>query len=298
MSHYPPQQGYAPPQGQQNSHPPLPPGWYSEYDLRERRTVFINQQTGQRSFAFPSSSYQQQGGYGQQGYGQQSGYGQQPQEYGQQLQGYGQQPQGYNQQSQGYGLSPQGYIQTSHAAAAPNNHKAMEYGGLGALGGVMVGAFGMHEYEKRELLVPLVSPNDCALLISPIQTSAKKRQNATRTVSMARSEVRNTASGGKVLVGIERGKRRSGGRKIGLRRGGKSSWKRGGRSIVRRGEKTCMKSAERMMRRGGRSIVRSGERIMSRGGMMIIIDGLRRPSRSLDHLDRAKHKDEVTTTTY
>jgi hypothetical protein len=139
MSHYPPQQGYGQPQGQQG-HPPLPPGWYSEYDQRERRTVFINQQTGQRSFDFPHSNYQQHGGYGQQGYSQQPSYGQQPQ-------GYGQQPQGYGQQSQGYG-------QAGHAAPPPpqNNHKAMEYGGLGALGGVMVGALGMHEYEKRESL--------------------------------------------------------------------------------------------------------------------------------------------------
>ena len=123
MSHYPPQ-GYGQPQGQQ-SHPPLPPGWYSEYDQREGRSVFINQQTSQRSFDFPHSSYQQQGGYGQQ-------------------QGYG--------QSAGYGHQPQGYGQAGHSAPPPqNNHKVMEYGGLGALGGVMAGAFGMHEYEKREL---------------------------------------------------------------------------------------------------------------------------------------------------
>lgn len=129
MSHYPPQQGYGQPQGQQ-SHPPLPPGWYSEYDQRERRTVFINQQTGQRSFDFPQSNYQQQGGYGQQAYGQQPAYG---------------------QQSQGYGQQSQGYGQAGHAAPPPqNSHKAMEYGGLGALGGAMVGALGMHEYDKRE----------------------------------------------------------------------------------------------------------------------------------------------------
>lgn len=131
MSHYPPQQGYGQPQGQ--SHPPLPPGWIAEYDQRERRTVFINQQTGQRSFDFPHASYQQQGAYGQQGYGQQ-GYGQQ---------GYGQQA--------GYGQQPQGHAQPGYPPQPPqNNHKAMEYGGIGAVGGLMAGALGMHEWDKHE----------------------------------------------------------------------------------------------------------------------------------------------------
>jgi hypothetical protein len=133
MSQYPPQQGY----GQPQNHPPLPPGWRSEYDQRERRTVFINQQTGQRSFDFPHISYPQTIGYSQQGYGQQAGYQQQPQ-------GYEQQPQGYGQGS----YQPQ---------QPQNNRKAMEYGGLGAVGGMALGALGVHEWHKRKSMTTLVS---------------------------------------------------------------------------------------------------------------------------------------------
>jgi hypothetical protein len=143
MSQYPPQQGY----GQPQNHPPLPLGWRSEYDQRERRTVFINQQTGQRSFDFPHPSYPQTGGYGQQGYGQQVGYEQQPQ-------GYGQQPQGYQQPPQGYG---QAYPQPQRPQQPQNNHNAMKYGGLGAVGGLALGALGMHEWEKRKSMTTPVS---------------------------------------------------------------------------------------------------------------------------------------------
>jgi hypothetical protein len=125
MSHYPPQQGY----GELQNHPPLPPGWRAEYDQREHRTVFINLQTGQRSFDFPHTSYPQTIGYSQQGYGQQVGYEQQPQGYG---------PGCYEPQQ------------------PTNNRKAMEYGGLGAVGGMALGALGVHEWDKRKSMTTLV----------------------------------------------------------------------------------------------------------------------------------------------
>jgi hypothetical protein len=64
MSHYPPQQ-------QQS--PALPPPWLAEWDQRDQRWLFVNPQTGQRTFEHPHPTYQPQGGYGG-GYPQQGGY--------------------------------------------------------------------------------------------------------------------------------------------------------------------------------------------------------------------------------
>ena len=110
------------PQQQQPQHSPLPSPWYAEWDQRDRRYVYINPQTNQRTFEHPHPTYQQQGNYG----------------------GYGR---GYNEQQQqgaGYGQPPQ----------AHNNHKAMEYGALGVVGGLVTGALAMHEGEKLRKLCP------------------------------------------------------------------------------------------------------------------------------------------------
>jgi hypothetical protein len=131
MSYYP----------QQTQHPPLPPPWYAEWDQRDQRYVFINPQTGERTFQHPHPTYQPQGGYPPQG-----GYG--GQAYPQQ-QTYGQQ-QGYQQA---------GYVQQSSPPPAPqprDNHNALKYGALGAVGGLVAGGLAMHEADKiRKLSPPL-----------------------------------------------------------------------------------------------------------------------------------------------
>jgi len=122
-------------QQQQPQHHPLPPPWHAEWDQRDRRYVFINPQTGQRTFEHPHPTYQQRGNYGD--YPQQGGYGQQ-----QQQGGYGA---GYSQPQVGY---QQGGYQTSVPQQTQSSHKALEYGALGAVGGLVTGALAMHEGEK------------------------------------------------------------------------------------------------------------------------------------------------------
>lgn len=120
------------PQQQQAQHPPLPPPWYAEWDQRDQRYVFINPQTNQRTLEHPHPTYQQQSNYG--GYPQHGGSGR-----------------GYNQQQQqgSYGVGyQQGGYQTGAPPHAQNSHQAMEYGALGLVGGVVTGAFAMHEGEK------------------------------------------------------------------------------------------------------------------------------------------------------
>ena len=128
---------YHPQQASQN--PPLPPPWYAEWDQRDQRWLFVNPETGQRTFNHPHPNYQQNyGGYQQGGYEpQQRGYGQQQYSQG----GYGQQG-GYGPQQGGYGQQ-QGYQQAPQQAQ--KSHKGLEYGALGAVAGVAAGAFAMHE---------------------------------------------------------------------------------------------------------------------------------------------------------
>ncbi|KAJ4377738.1 hypothetical protein N0V83_000568 [Neocucurbitaria cava] len=58
------------------SPPPVSPPWYAEWDDRDNRWLFVNQQTGERTFTYPGPGYaQQQGSYGtpQGGYGNDQG---------------------------------------------------------------------------------------------------------------------------------------------------------------------------------------------------------------------------------
>lgn len=115
------------PQQQQAQHPPLPPPWRAEWDQRDNCYIFINPQTNERTFEHPHPNYQQQGNYG-------GGYP--PQAQGNYGGGYGQ-PQQYPQQ----------------AAPPKSGHKGLEYGALGAVGGLLVGGLAMHEGEKIRTLI-------------------------------------------------------------------------------------------------------------------------------------------------
>jgi hypothetical protein len=139
MAYYPPQQ---------SQHPPLPPPWRSEWDQRDQRYVFINPQTGERTFQFPQQTYPPQGNYG--GYPPQQG-------------GYG--GGGYNQQQGNYGGGygqPQGGPQQGAPRAQPpppqaKDHKAMQYGAIGAVAGLAVGGLAMYEGEKIRKLSLVVA---------------------------------------------------------------------------------------------------------------------------------------------
>jgi len=81
---YPPQQSYgqqAYPSQSYNGPPQVPPPWIAEWDGRDNRWIFINRETGQRTFEHPQQQYGG-GGYGG-GYGQEQRgeyYEQQPQQ--------------------------------------------------------------------------------------------------------------------------------------------------------------------------------------------------------------------------
>lgn len=78
QSQYPPQQQY--PQQQQSYGPPqVPPPWIAEWDARDNRWIFINRETGERTFNHPQQQ-QYSGGYGGGGYQERPGeyYAQQP----------------------------------------------------------------------------------------------------------------------------------------------------------------------------------------------------------------------------
>lgn len=81
--------GHQSPQQSGPSHgaPPVSPPWSAEWDSRDNRWLFVNQQTGERTFTYPGPGYaQQQGsygapqggqyGYGQNGYSNQGAYNQ------------------------------------------------------------------------------------------------------------------------------------------------------------------------------------------------------------------------------
>jgi len=71
--------------GPSQAPPPVSPPWYAEWDARDNRWLFVNQQTGERTFTYPGPGYAQQQGnygappqgqYGQGGYNNQGAYNQ------------------------------------------------------------------------------------------------------------------------------------------------------------------------------------------------------------------------------
>lgn len=117
--------------GQPQSHgpPPVSPPWFAEWDGRDNRWLFVNQQTGERTFTYPGPGYaQQQGNYGppqgQYGYGQ-GGYSNQG---------------AYNQGS--YNPTNNSQAQQDHEKKSGGN--GWKYAAAGAAG-VAGGALLMHE---------------------------------------------------------------------------------------------------------------------------------------------------------
>jgi len=133
---YPPQQQqqgysqYPPPQHSQQP-PPVSSPWYAEWDQRENRWVFVNQQNGERTFQYPGPGYaQQQGNYGAPP--PQGGYG-----YGQD--GYSNQ--GAYQQS---AYDPTRSGQQQEEKSGGNGWKYAAAGVAGVAGGALL----MHESDK------------------------------------------------------------------------------------------------------------------------------------------------------
>lgn len=98
--------------GPQGPAPQVYPPWRVTWDDRDHRWLFINEQTGQRTFDYPHPNT------------------------------------GYNG-PQGYAPPPQQAYQSAphQQAAAPKNHN-LAYGALGAAGGLAAGALLMHEGEE------------------------------------------------------------------------------------------------------------------------------------------------------
>ena len=76
-------QGYYPQQQNSNSAPQVPPPWVAEWDNRDNCWIYVNRETGQRTFEFPHQPYggnNYGGGYGQQYQGgdQRGSYQQEP----------------------------------------------------------------------------------------------------------------------------------------------------------------------------------------------------------------------------
>lgn len=123
--------------------PPVSPPWYAEWDGRENRWLFVNQQSGERTFNYPGPGYaQQQGSYG----GPQGGYA------------YGQG--GYSNQ----GAYNQGSYNPTNNYQQPSNYQQQEeqkkQGGNGwkyaaaGVAGVAGGALLMHEGENISTFLP------------------------------------------------------------------------------------------------------------------------------------------------
>lgn len=115
--------------------PPVSPPWHTEWDGNDRRWLFVNQQTGERTFTYPGPGFaQQQGNYGppQNGYGMaQGGYGAQG--------GYSNQG-AYNQGS--YNPTNSNYEQQEHQKKQGGN--GWKYAAAG-VAGVAGGALLVHE---------------------------------------------------------------------------------------------------------------------------------------------------------
>ncbi|EGP86443.1 uncharacterized protein MYCGRDRAFT_27969, partial [Zymoseptoria tritici IPO323] len=103
--------------------PPPPPNvprpWIAEWDARDQRYIFINQETGQRSWDFPRDEYR--GGGGGQNYGSNSGY-----------------------------PPPQQQTQYQEAPHEEKKSHGLLYGALGAAAGLAGGAFLMHEGSEAK----------------------------------------------------------------------------------------------------------------------------------------------------
>lgn len=124
---YPPQQQGYPPQQQSPQPPPVSYPWHAEWDGRENRWVFVNQQNGERTFNYPGPGYaQQQGDYG----APQGGYG------------YGQG--GYNNQG---AANQSAYDPTRGSEEKKSGGNGWKYAAAGAAG-LAGGALLMHEGDK------------------------------------------------------------------------------------------------------------------------------------------------------
>jgi hypothetical protein len=124
--------------------PQVPYPWVARWDDREQRYIYINEQTGERSWTPP-------------GQGQNQGYGgEQRGEYGQQNQysnsGYGQQQQG--QYGGGYGQQNQ--YDSERREEKKGHGNAAAWGVGGAALGLGAGALLMHEGE--DISAPPLSP--------------------------------------------------------------------------------------------------------------------------------------------
>jgi hypothetical protein len=131
------QQGGPPMSGGSQGPPPVSPPWYAEWDGRENRWLFVNQQNGERTYTYPGPGYaQQQGSYG----GPQGGYG-----YNQG--GYSNQG-AYNQGS--YNPTNSSYEQQEQQKKQGGN--GWKYAAAGAAG-VAGGALLMHEGDDISMFV-------------------------------------------------------------------------------------------------------------------------------------------------
>lgn len=130
-------QGQAQGQAQQSGPPAVPPPWVARWDEQDRRWLYINEQTGERTFQHPQPAYPPQGQYPSHQYppqGQYPSQGQYPPPQSQ-YPGQGQYP------SQGRPTA------SAPPAAAKPNH-GLAYGAVGVAAGLVGGALLMHEGEK------------------------------------------------------------------------------------------------------------------------------------------------------
>lgn len=128
--------------GAQHGPPPVSPPWYAEWDGRDNRWLFVNQQTGERTFTYPGPGYaQQQGSYG----GPQGGYG-----YGQG--GYSNQG-AYNQNSYNPTQGGYGGQQQQEKKSGGNGWKYAAAGVAGVAGGALL----MHEGEEVSMFLPTLT---------------------------------------------------------------------------------------------------------------------------------------------
>lgn len=141
-----PQSGYSgyPPQQSSPQPPPVSPPWYAEWDSRDGRWFFVNQQTGQRTFDYPGPGpAQQPGSYGASP--QQGGYG------GYEQGGYGQG--GYGQGGYGQGGYSNQSASDPSRGSPPQEHKSggngWKYAAAG-VAGLAGGALLIHESHKIE----------------------------------------------------------------------------------------------------------------------------------------------------
>lgn len=110
-----------------SSNPPqVPPPWIAEWDSRENRYIYYNEETGQRTFEVPRPQYHGGAGYSQQQYG--SSYG-------------GQQQRGDNYSGQEQG----GEFYEQQPQKPDHSRRNMALAGVAGLAG---GALLMHEGEE------------------------------------------------------------------------------------------------------------------------------------------------------